>query len=327
MSSNVTIFGAGSWGTALSVHLASSGRNVTLWARRQEQTNRIRETRRNPKYLSDVDIPESVRVTSDIEEAAKSASMWAVAVPSQKLRDVVEKMRPHQQYANTVVSLAKGIDSATLMTMTEVLDGMFGAVPQTHTGVLHGPSHSEEVAQGLPTTVVAAAPKRKVAENIQNTFMADNLRVLPSTDVTGVEIGGAATNVLAIAAGISDGIGYGDNSKASIITRGFSEIRELGKAMGASSQTFNGLAGLGDLVATCMSGHSRNRYVGEQLGRGKDLDQIREDMSMIAEGVPTTHAIRGLADRYDLDMPITERVYTILFEGERSSENPDPMLE
>lgn len=327
MPSNVTIFGAGSWGTALSVHLASSGRDVTLWARREEQTEKIRETRRNPEYLSDVDIPESVRVTSDLEEAAKAASMWAVAVPSQKLRDVTEKIRPYQQYANTVVSLAKGIDSATLMTMTEVLDGMFGAVPQTHIGVLHGPSHSEEVAQGLPTTVVAAAPKRKVAENIQSTFMADNLRVLPSTDVTGVEIGGAATNVLAIAAGISDGIGYGDNSKASIITRGFSEIRELGRAMGASSKTFNGLAGLGDLVATCMSGHSRNRYVGEQLGKGKNLDQIREDMSMIAEGVPTTHAIHGLADRYDLNMPITERVYTILFEGERSSENPELMLQ
>jgi len=327
MASNITIFGAGSWGTGLSVHLASSGRDVTLWARRQEQTDKIRETRRNPEYLSDVDIPGSVTVTSDLETAAMGASTWAIAVPSQKLRSVVEQIRPHQQYANTVVSLAKGIDSATLMTMTEVIDGMLGSVPQTHIGVLHGPSHSEEVAKGLPTTVMAAAPKRKVAEHIQSTFMADNLRVLPCTDVTGVEIGGAATNVLAIAAGISDGIGYGDNSKASIITRGFSEIRELGKAMGASSKTFNGLAGLGDLVVTCMSGHSRNRHVGEQLGKGKNLDDIRAEMSMIAEGVPTTHAIHGLAERYDLNMPITERVYKILFEGERSSKDPELMLQ
>lgn len=326
MSSSITIFGAGSWGTALSVHLDAADRDVTLWARREELAEKIRDQNRNPKYLSDVDIPPSVEVTSDIETAATASGMWAIAVPSQKLRNVVEKIRPYQKKAHTVVSLAKGIDSATLMTMTEVIDGMFGAVPQTHIGVLHGPSHAEEVAAGLPTTVVAAAPKRKVAENIQNLFMSDNLRVLPSTDVTGVEIGGAATNVLAIAAGISDGIGYGDNSKASIITRGFAEIRELGKAMGASSQTFNGLAGLGDLVVTCMSGHSRNRHVGEQLGKGKNLDDIRQEMYMIAEGVPTTHAIHGLADRYDLNMPITESVYKILFEGERSSKDPELVL-
>lgn len=326
MAKSVTIFGAGSWGTALSVHLAAAGRDVTLWARREELANEIRETNRNPSYLSDFEIPESVYVTSEMAQAAQASDLWAIAVPSQKFRAVAEKIQPYQRSGVRIVSLAKGFDSHTLMTMTEVVDGVFDSVPQTHIGVLHGPSHAEEVGKELPTSVISAAPSKNTAKRIQDVFMTDNLRVLLSTDVTGVEVCGAATNVLAIAAGISDGIGYGDNAKASIITRGFSEIRDLGLSMGASKETFTGLAGLGDLVVTCMSGHSRNRFVGEELGRGKNLDDVHANMRMIAEGVPTTYAIHGLAEQYDLTMPITESVYQILFEGERATEDPELTL-
>lgn len=326
MAKSVTIFGAGSWGTALAIHLASHGRDVTLWARREELAEQIRERRQNPEYLSDLDVPESVYVTSERAKAAQASNLWAIAVPSQKFRSVVEHIQPYQRSEVRVVSLAKGFDSNTFMTMTEVLDGVFDSVPKTHIGALHGPSHSEEVGKGLPTSVVSAAPSKNTARRIQDVFMTDNLRVLLSTDVTGVEVCGAATNVLAIAAGISDGIGYGDNAKASIITRGFTEIRDLGLSMGASEDTFTSLAGLGDLVVTCMSGHSRNRFVGEELGRGKKLDDVHASMRMIAEGVPTTYAIHGLADQYDLDMPITKSVYQILFEGERATEDPELAL-
>ncbi len=326
MAKSVTIFGAGSWGTALSVHLGLAGRDVTLWARREVLAEEIRETRYNPEYLSDLEIPDSVYVTSNIAQAAQASDLWALAVPSQKFRAVAERIQPYQRSDVRIASLAKGFDSNTLMTMTEVLDGVFESIPQTHIGTLHGPSHAEEVGKLLPTSIVSAAPSKNTAKRFQDAFMTDSLRVLLSTDVTGVEVSGAATNVLAIAAGISDGIGYGDNAKASIITRGFSEIRDLGLAMGASQETFTGLAGLGDLVVTCMSGHSRNRFVGEELGRGKKLDDVHANMKMIAEGVPTTYAIHGLSDRYDLNMPITESVYQILFEGERATKDPELAL-
>jgi glycerol-3-phosphate dehydrogenase (NAD(P)+) len=190
-------------------------------------------------------------------------------------------------------------------------------VPEGRIGVLYGPSHAEEVAEGRPTTVVAAAPDEPVAERIQDAFMTSGLRVYVNTDVIGVEIGGSAKNVLAIAAGISDGVGYGDNAKAALITRGLAEIRRLGLAMGARPRTFAGLAGIGDLVVTCMSEHSRNRHLGEQIGRGKTLDEVLDEMDMVAEGVRTTQSIHELAQRYDIEMPITEAVHSVLFEGER----------
>jgi glycerol-3-phosphate dehydrogenase (NAD(P)+) len=312
--SSITLFGAGSWGTALAVHLVRAGRDVTLWARRAEVVDQMRRTRRNPTYLPDVPIPDAVRVTSNLDMAAEAASLWGIAVPSQHLRAVAETLQPHARPDVTVVSLAKGIENDTLLTMSQVLQDVLGPVPERRIGVLYGPSHAEEVAEERPTTVVAAAPDEAVAESIQDAFMTPGLRVYVNTDVVGVEIGGSAKNVLAIAAGISDGIGYGDNAKAALITRGIAEVRRLGLAMGARAETFAGLAGIGDLVVTCMSEHSRNRYLGEQISLGKSLDEVLNEMEMVAEGVRTTRSVYNLAKHHGVEMPITEAVHGILFD-------------
>ena len=299
------------------MHLASAGRDVTLWARRPEAVEQMRASRHNPRYLPDLRLPESVRLTADLQTAAEAADLWAVAVPSQNLRSVAQRLRPHADKLEVLVSLAKGIENDTLMTMSQVLGEGLPDLSEERIGVLYGPSHAEEVAEGRPTTVVAAAPGEAVAEQIQNAFMTQGLRVYVNTDVIGVEIGGSAKNVLAIAAGISDGVGYGDNAKAALITRGLAEIRRLGLAMGARPQTFAGLAGIGDLVVTCMSQHSRNRHLGEQIGRGKTLDEVLDEMDMVAEGVRTTQSIYELAQRYEVEMPITAAVHSVLFESER----------
>ena len=311
---HLAMFGAGSWGTALSVSLARAGRPVTLWARRPEATATMRQTRHNPTYLPDVVIPSVVDITSDLEDAAEAADLWVIATPSQAVRHLAERLKPLQRPGLTVISLAKGIENQTLMTTTQVLADVLEAVPGNRIGVLYGPSHAEEVAEEKPTTVVASAPDPDVAEAIQQVFMTDRLRVYVNTDVIGVEIGGSVKNVLAIAAGICDGVGYGDNAKAAIITRGIAEIRRLGLAMAARPSTFAGLAGIGDLVVTCMSGHSRNRFLGEQIGKGRTLDEIESSMSMVAEGVRTTESVRDLAQRHRIEMPITEAVYAILFD-------------
>ncbi len=316
MATAITLFGAGSWGTALAVHLGTAGRDVTLWARRQEAVDRMRRTRHNPRYLPDLRIPASVRITADLETAAMASDLWAVAVPSQSLRSVAQRLRPHTKNLDVLVSLAKGIENESLMTMSQVLGEVLAGLSAERIGVLYGPSHAEEVAEGHPTTVVAAAPDEPVAEQIQDALMTDGLRVYVNTDVIGVEIGGSAKNVLAIAAGISDGVGYGDNAKAALITRGLAEIRRLGLALGARSQTFAGLAGIGDLVVTCMSQHSRNRHLGEQIGKGKTLEEIRDEMDMVAEGVRTTQSIHELAQRHEIEMPITEAVHSVLFDEE-----------
>jgi glycerol-3-phosphate dehydrogenase (NAD(P)+) len=326
MSVSVTLFGAGSWGTALAVHLAAKERDVTLWARREDAVREIRRTRRNPTYLPDVDIPSSVHVTSDLQDAAEATSLWALAVPSQSLRGVATQLGAHARKGDTVVSLAKGIENETLQTMSQVLAEELSALPGEQIGVLHGPSHAEEVARGRPTTVVAAAASPPQAQRIQEAFMTRRLRVYVNTDVIGVEIGGAAKNVLAIAAGISDGIGYGDNAKAALVTRGIAEIQRLGLAMGAKAQTFAGLTGIGDLVVTCMSAHSRNRFFGEQIGKGKTLREIQDEMDMVAEGVRTTKSIHALAQRHQVEMPITEAMYAILFEDEQPQEVVDQLM-
>jgi glycerol-3-phosphate dehydrogenase (NAD(P)+) len=326
MSTSITLFGAGSWGTALAVHLAEAGRDVTLWARRSEAVDRIRRTRHNATYLPDVQIPSSVRVTADLPAAAAASDLWGIAIPSQHLRRVAKQLRSLVREDVTVVSLAKGIENETLLTMSQVLKEELGTVAEHHIGVLYGPSHAEEVAEGRPTTVVAAAPDEAVAERIQAAFMTDRLRVYVNTDVIGVEIGGSAKNVLAIAAGIGDGVGYGDNAKAALVTRGIAEIRRLGLAMGAKAQTFAGLAGIGDLIVTCMSEHSRNRYLGEQIGRGKTLDEVLDEMDMVAEGVRTTQSLHDLAATYGVEMPITEAVYAILFKDRRPREMVERLM-
>ncbi|ABC43573.1 NAD(P)H-dependent glycerol-3-phosphate dehydrogenase [Salinibacter ruber] len=312
--SSITLFGAGSWGTAMSVHLASAGRDVVLWARRPEVADEIRRTSHNPTYLPELLIPSSVYITTDLEKAAEASDLWGMAVPSQQLRGRAEHLRPHAHSGVRLVALSKGIENETLLTMSQVLDDVFESVPSDQIGALYGPSHAEEVAEGRPTAVVAAAPDEGEARHIQKVFMTERLRVYMNTDVLGVEIGGSAKNVLAIAAGIADGVSYGDNAKAALVTRGLAEIRRLGQALGADPQTFAGLAGIGDLVVTCMSPHSRNRYLGEQISTGKSLDEVLNDMAMVAEGVRTTRSVYNLAKHHGVEMPITEAVHAILFD-------------
>ncbi len=312
--SSITLFGAGSWGTAMSVHLASAGRDVVLWARRPEVADEIRRTSHNPTYLPELLIPSSVYITTDLEKAAEASDLWGMAVPSQQLRGRAEHLRPYAHSGVRLVALSKGIENETLLTMSQVLDDVFESVPSGQIGALYGPSHAEEVAEGRPTAVVAAAPDEGEARHIQKVFMTERLRVYMNTDVLGVEIGGSAKNVLAIAAGIADGVSYGDNAKAALVTRGLAEIRRLGQALGADPQTFAGLAGIGDLVVTCMSQHSRNRYLGEQISTGKSLDEVLNDMAMVAEGVRTTRSVYNLAKHHGVEMPITEAVHAILFD-------------
>ena len=312
--SSITLFGAGSWGTALSVHLASSGRDVVLWARRSEVADEIRRTSHNPTYLPELLIPSSVYITTDFETAAEASDFWGIAVPSQNLRERMESLRPYAHQDVRMVALSKGIENGTLLTMSQVLDDVFDEIPSEQIGALYGPSHAEEVAEGCPTAVVAAAPHADEGRRIQKMFMTERLRVYVNNDVLGVEIGGSAKNVMAIAAGIADGISYGDNAKAALVTRGLAEIRRLGQALGADPQTFAGLAGIGDLVVTCMSDHSRNRYLGEQISLGKDLDQVLDEMDMVAEGVRTTRSVYNLARQHGVEMPITEAVHAILFD-------------
>lgn len=322
----IAVLGAGSWGTALAISLAGSGHPVTLWARRPEAAEAMCRERHNPTYLPGADIPEAVAITSDLEAAAQGREIWVFATPSQAVRETAGRIAHLASEHVIAVSVAKGIENGTLQTMSQVLHEVLSAVPQAHIGVLYGPSHAEEVVEGKPTTVVAAAYSGDVAHVIQETFMSSRLRVYRNYDVIGVEIAGSVKNVMAIAAGLSDGLGYGDNTKAAIVTRGLAEMKRLGLAMGAESSTFAGLAGIGDLVVTAMSRFSRNRYLGEQIGRGKSLAQVESEMTMVAEGVRTTQSVYELARKYHIEMPITEAVHAILFEGKQPQIAVDELM-
>ena len=311
----VAVIGAGSWGTALAISLGGAGHHVSLWARRQEAADQMQNDRHNPTYLPDAIIPDSVVITHDLELAVRDAAIWLMAVPSQSVRGVSKQLDEFISDDTIVVSVAKGIESGTLLTTSCVLHDSFSDLPRDRIAVLYGPSHAEEVASLCPTTVVAASSSHDTAVKVQNIFMTRYLRVYVNKDTRGVEIAGSVKNVLAIAAGISDGVGFGDNAKAAILTRGLAEIKRLGVAMGADPSTFAGLAGIGDLVVTCMSTLSRNRNLGFAIGQGKSLEEIQAEMSMVAEGVKTTDAVIALAKKYEVEMPITQAVHDILFEG------------
>ena len=310
----VVILGAGSWGTALAISLALAGRRPILWTRRPEVAEYMQVNRRNPRYLSHIPLPASIYITSDLEEAATAARTWTFAVPSHALREVARQVQDFVSEKLLVISAAKGLEIATLKTSSQVLEEVLSSLPPERIGVLYGPSHAEEVALGKPTAIVAASRCEQTAEQIQTTYMSERLRVYVNTDLIGVEIGGSVKNVIAIASGISDGAQFGDNAKAALITRGIAEIARLGILLGARPLTFAGLAGIGDLVATCTSRHSRNRYVGEQIARGRKLQEILDEMKMVAEGVRTTRAVCKLARKYGIEMPISEGVYRVLFE-------------
>ncbi len=314
----ISVFGAGSWGTALSVSLSRAGHAVTLWARRQGLANAIRHGGHNPEYLPDVTVPASVVVTADLGLAAQRASYWVIATPSHAVRNIAADLLGHSDERTTVISVAKGIEAETGLTTTEVLSSVMSPpIPRGNLVVLYGPSHAEEVGTRKPTTLVVASTSMGQAEAIQEIFMTDRLRVYVNRDLKGVEIGGSVKNIMAIASGISDGVGYGDNARAALITRGIAEIQRLGSSLGADPLTFTGLTGLGDLIVTCTSQHSRNRHLGEAIGRGATLDEVTQSMNMVAEGVKTTKAVYNMAKRYGVEMPITEAVYGVLFQGKR----------
>ena len=311
----VAVLGAGSWGTTLALVLLGNRHDVTLWAYTKEQTDLLRERHENPEFLPGIPLPPNLRILNDIEAASDHRDLIVSAVPSQFLRSVIQSIA-HLNLERTIIcNVAKGIENSTLMTMSEVLLEVLKHERKENLAILSGPSHAEEVSRQIPTAVVAASFKEKTSKIVQDAFMTKYFRVYVNDDIRGVELGGALKNIIAIAAGISDGAGFGDNTKAAIMTRGIYEITRLGVKLGAHPRTFAGLSGVGDLIVTCMSHHSRNRYVGEQVGRGRKLDDVLQEMVMVAEGVATAKSVRDLEKKHDIDLPIMTEVYQVLFEN------------
>ena len=312
----VTIIGAGSFGTALSRVLIQAGNEVRIWAREASVAESINKEHRNNKYLKEFSLPESLQAYKDFTVCLQDCDMIVMATPSHTLRELANQMRPYLSGNELIVSVAKGIEKDSFKTMTQVLAEVLGdVVNEDRIGLISGPSHAEEVADFKPTLVVAAANSKSTALAIQDTFMTPMFRVYINYDMIGVELSASVKNIMALAAGIADGAGMGDNAKAALMTRGLHEMKRLGMEMGAMLDTFPGLAGMGDLIVTCTSQHSRNRYVGYQIGQGLKLDEIINNMEMVAEGVKTTESVYQWAHKMNIEMPITEAVYQVLFEG------------
>jgi len=312
MPTNFAILGAGAWGTALSLVLAQDpNHRVSLWSARPEHADVLQQRRENVRLLPGVPIPPAVRLTTDLGEATAGADLLIAAIPTVYLRATMARIAGQLPSGRPVLSLAKGLENDTFLRPTEILREILTV---RRVAVLSGPSHAEEVSRGLPTTVVAASADLELARWIQQVFSTERFRVYTNLDVIGVELAGALKNVIGIAAGISDGLGFGDNAKAALLTRGLVEMARFGVAQGAELQTFWGLAGMGDLITTCMSCHGRNRHVGERLARGEKRQAIVDDMTMVAEGVYTARSVHDKAARMGLSMPITDEVYRVLYE-------------
>ena len=324
MRGPIAVVGAGSWGTTLANLLAARGSRVRLWAREPALAEAMARERRNPRDLPDTPLAETLQPTSDLAEAVAGAQLVVSATPSHAVRDVMGRAAPWVSPRAIVVSTSKGIENDTLSRMTEVLADVLGR--EERLAVLSGPSFSAEVVRGAPTAVTIASREEEVAEAARDAFAAPRFRVYTSTDVVGVELGGAVKNVIAIATGIVDGLEYGDNARAALVTRGLAEMARLGTALGADRLTLMGLAGLGDLVLTCTGELSRNRAVGLRLGRGETLEEILADMRMVAEGVRTTRSVRDLAARADVQMPITEEVHEILYHAKRPETSVEELM-
>jgi glycerol-3-phosphate dehydrogenase (NAD(P)+) len=307
---NISIIGAGSWGTAVAILLAKKGYGVKQWVRRQELCLQMRETKENLTYLPGIVLPDHMDASSDLEYCCKDSELLVLATPSHAVRATVQNMRPFVNKEQILVSLAKGIENDTLMRMSQIIEEN---LPYNQVAVLSGPCHAEEVAKDIPTAIVSSAKERRVAERIQDVFMTPKFRVYTNPDIIGVELGGALKNIIALGAGVIDGLGFGDNTKAALMTRGIVEISRLGQSMGANSMTFAGLSGIGDLIATCTSMHSRNRRAGIAIGEGKSLEEILGGTNMVVEGVRTTKAAYDLAGKMGVEMPITEEIYNLLY--------------
>lgn len=309
----ISILGAGGWGTSIAILLHSNGHRVTLWEYDRHYTKVLARTRKNKLYLPNIKIPRNIRITHSLTEASIGQDMLVIAIPTQYIRGVITKLKKNDFLDTIFVSVSKGIENKTLLTVSQIIRSIL-RIPEKNIGVLSGPSHAEEVCNFMPTAVVAASANEETAKQIQNAFNNSFFRVYSSTDILGVELGAALKNVIAIGAGIMDGARLGDNTKAALITRGITEISRIGVSLGARMETFFGLSGIGDLIVTCMSKHSRNRYVGEQIGKGRKLKNILKGMDMIAEGVETCRSAHQLIKKHDISAPIIEAGYQILFE-------------
>lgn len=309
----VTVLGDGGWGTALAMVLNEAGNEVTIWSAFPDYAALLDRDRLNPKFLPGITIPASIRITHDLAEAARADILFSV-VPSQYLREVMTRLKAVHDPSCPVASATKGIETETLETATHIINDLLGSVGAA---VVSGPSHAEEVARRMPTTVVAASADPDLGRLVQSLLNTDRFRVYTNNDPTGVELAGCIKNVLSIAGGMVDGLGFGDNTKAALLSRGIVEMGRLGEAMGGQRSTFFGLAGIGDLIVSCTSRHGRNRAVGEKLGRGLSLEQILAEMEMVAEGVRTTKAVARLMDKHGVEMPICREVFNVLYEGKK----------
>jgi glycerol-3-phosphate dehydrogenase (NAD(P)+) len=323
IKADIAVVGAGSWGTALSIVLADNGHVVRLWSHNESQVNEINQFHTNKKYLPEIHLPELIVGYASLFDAMKGIETIILAVPTKAIREVIGKISAFQTSPITIVHVSKGIEPDTLLRITELIKEEMPEEFLKDVVVLSGPSHAEEVSLRHPTTVTVASENMIAAEEIQELFINHNLRVYTNPDVVGVEIGGALKNIIALAAGITDGLGYGDNAKAALMTRGLAEIARLGTKMGANPLTFSGLAGIGDLIVTCTSVHSRNWRAGNLLGKGQTLDEVLANMGMVVEGVRTTKAAYQLALKYDVNMPITFALYDVLF----NKKNPKDAVE
>lgn len=325
MAEKITVIGSGAMGTACSILLAEhEAQAVTLWCRSRELARELDESRENRRLLPGVRIPPAVAVTADVDRALEGATLLVAAIPTQFLRGALQALAPKLVADRPVVSVVKGIENETFLRPSEIVADVLG---QRAVVALSGPSHAEEIARRLPASVVAASGDVSLARRVQSLFSTDRFRVYTNQDLLGVELAAALKNVVAIAAGICDGLEYGDNAKSALMTRGLVEMSRFGAALGAEPATFAGLAGLGDLVTTCTSRHSRNRRVGERLGRGESLASILDGMDAVAEGVATTRSVHDLAEKKGIDMPITREVHQVLFEGKSPVEATDSLMQ
>lgn len=317
------IIGAGSWGTALSVLLSDNGHEVTVWSIDPEEVQMLDEKREHLKKLPGVKLPEDMEITGDLEKTVRGKDFLVLAVPSPFTRATARKMSPYVMPGQKIVDVAKGIEEDTLMTLSRQIEQ---EIPQADVAVLSGPSHAEEVGRRLPTTCVLGAKTKQTAEYLQSMFLSKVFRVYISPDILGIELGGSLKNVIALAAGIADGLGYGDNTKAALITRGIAEIARLGVKMGGKMETFTGLSGIGDLIVTCASVHSRNRRAGYLMGQGKSMEEAMEEVQMVVEGVYSAKAAAKLSEKYGVSMPIVSQVCQMLFEGKKPAEAVDELM-
>ena len=320
---NVGVIGAGSWGTALALLLNKNGHSVTVWSISEEEISMRAAEREHKSKLPGVKIPDDMAFTTNMEEAVRGKDVLVLAVPSKFTRGTARNMKDYVAEGQIIVDVAKGIEEDTLMTLSQQIEQ---EVPQADVAVLSGPSHAEEVGRGLPTTVVIGAKTEKTAVYLQEMFMNEVFRVYTSPDMLGMELGGSLKNVIALAAGIADGMGYGDNTKAALITRGIAEIARLGVKMGGAIESFTGLTGIGDLIVTCASVHSRNRKAGYLMGQGKSMEEAMEEVQMVVEGVYSAKAAEKLGKKYGVDLPIINKINEVLFSGKDPKEAVNELM-